>query len=364
MTEPEAKPLAPVSSDLPVEQDQIEFTRNVDPATTKPSQLQDATVAQPSKRNSEPAPTEAPAMDAGTDADQTSLPPAPAKNSDLTTDVDGTRTNEPVVPTRTPARQAAPPNAALPADPAPASAPKNQPVESPASPAATQVTTPATEATSIPTPPDHEPWDQLLRSYVDYSGNVNYKQFKQNEEKLDEYLNSLANATPNADWSREASMAYWINAYNAFTIKRILNDYPLKSIQDLDGGDPWKVKWIELDGKSYSLNNIEHDILRPNYGDARIHFAVNCAAASCPPLPNRAFTADNLDKLLETNTRAFIRNTDYNQTSGKVAVSKIFTWYAEDFGDLKGYLNEYLATPIAADQEIGFRDYDWSLNEQ
>ena len=88
MTEPEAKPLAPVSSDLPVEQDQIEFTRNVDPATTKPSQLQDATVAQPSKRNSEPAPTEAPAMDAGTDADQTSLPPAPAKNSDLTTDVD------------------------------------------------------------------------------------------------------------------------------------------------------------------------------------------------------------------------------------------------------------------------------------
>ena len=137
-----------------------------------------------------------------------------------------------------------------------------------------------------------------MRSYVDYSGNVNYKQFKQNEEKLDEYLNSLASAIPNADWSREASMAYWINAYNAFTIKRILNDYPLKSIQDLDGGDPWKVKWIELDGKSFSLNNIEHDILRPNYGDARIHFAVNCAAASCPPLPNRAFTADNLDKQL------------------------------------------------------------------
>ncbi|MEM1359328.1 MAG: DUF547 domain-containing protein [Bacteroidota bacterium] len=212
--------------------------------------------------------------------------------------------------------------------------------------------------------PDHSPWNSLLQTHVTSTGKVNYAGFKREEAKLDAYLASLSAGSPNAEWSRQEAMAYWINAYNAFTIKRILNDYPLKSIMDLDGGDPWKVKWIDLGGKKYSLNNIEHDILRPKYKDARIHFAVNCAATSCPPIPNKAFTAANLNSMLQNSARKFIRNSAYNQTKGDIKVSKIFDWYGEDFGDLRAYLNKYLAEPIPADKKIGFKDYDWGLNKQ
>ncbi len=160
-------------------------------------------------------------------------------------------------------------------------------------------------------------------------------------------------------------MAFWINAYNANTIKLILKKYPVKSITDLDGGKPWDVKWIKIGSKTYSLNNIEHDIIRPRYKDARIHFAVNCAAASCPPLPNKAFTAANLNSLLESRTRSFVRNSKYNTINDDaVKVSKIFDWYGEDFGDLREYLNKYAATEIPEGTEIGFAEYDWALNKQ
>ena len=88
----------------------------------------------------------------------------------------------------------------------------------------------------------------------------------------------------------QKKMAYWINVYNAFTIKMIVDNYPVSSITKLHGGKPWDVKWIELGEKKYSLNEIEHNILRPQFKDARIHFAVNCAAQSCPPILNKAWT--------------------------------------------------------------------------
>lgn len=212
--------------------------------------------------------------------------------------------------------------------------------------------------------PNHGPWDALLQKHVNGSGKVNYAGIKANEAALDAYLASLAKEIPDGQWDRKEAMAYWINAYNAYTVKLILNNYPLKSITDLDGGDPWKVKWINLAGKKYSLNNIEHDILRPRYKDARIHFAVVCAAESCPPLPNRAFTASNLNRMMEQKARAFIRNSKFNQTTGEVKVSKIFDWYGEDFGDLRTYLNKYATTPIPEGTDIGYMDYDWSLNKQ
>ncbi|WP_173021360.1 DUF547 domain-containing protein [Lewinella sp. W8] len=227
----------------------------------------------------------------------------------------------------------------------------------------TEVTTAAEPAPQAPTPPDHSAWNALLKQYVSTSGDVNYARLKNQEAALDAYLATLAEATPDKDWGRNASMAYWINAYNAFTVKRILDNWPVKSIMDLDGGKTWDVKWIDLDGKTYSLNQIEHEILRPKYGDPRIHFAVNCAAASCPPLANRAFTASNLNGMLESLTRKFINNGRYNQIeAGAVKVSKIFDWYGSDFGDLRTYLNKYLDDPIAESTEIQFRDYDWSLN--
>ena len=140
----------------------------------------------------------------------------------------------------------------------------------------------------------HALWNELLTKYVSSSGVVDYGSFKKNEAQLNSYLSWLsANAPSKSDKSQKAK-AYWINAYNAYTIKLIVDNYPVSSITDLHGGKPWDVSWITLGGSTYSLNNIEHDILRPIWKDARIHFAVNCAAKSCPPIANKAYTVGNL----------------------------------------------------------------------
>ncbi len=254
-------------------------------------------------------------------------------------------------------------------NPAPAPPPVKEalPTTPPAAPAppATPTEEAPVAAPAVPAKPDHAVFNTLLGKYVNSSGNVNYGALKKDEAKLDAYIEELSTNSPKSDWSRKESMAFWINAYNANTLKLILKNYPVKSITDLDGGKPWDVKWIKIGGKTYSLNNIEHDIIRPRYKDARIHFAVNCAAASCPPLPNKAFTAANLNSLLASRTRSFIRNGNYNTiTEGNVKVSKIFDWYGEDFGDLRQYLNKYATIEIPEGAEIGFEEYDWALNKQ
>ena len=164
-------------------------------------------------------------------------------------------------------------------------------------------------------------------------------------------------------WSRNKSLAFWINAYNANTIKLILKNYPIKSIMDLNNGKPWDVKWIKIDQRTLSLNNIENDIIRPNYSEPRIHFAVNCAAKSCPPLLNKAWTEGNLNSNLERQTKSFINNPIYNTiTSSNVEVSKIFDWYRKDFGDLKSYLNKFSSSKIGKNTSVNFKTYDWNLN--
>jgi hypothetical protein len=213
------------------------------------------------------------------------------------------------------------------------------------------------------TTPDHSAWDALLRNSVSSSGQVNYRSLKGNVAALDSYLEELQQYAPRSDWSKNEIMAYWINAYNAYTVKLILNNYPVNSIKDIDGGNPWATKWIKIGGNTYSLNQIENDILRARYGDARIHFAVNCAAASCPPLHNRSFTADNLNSTLQRLTRSFINNPNYNTLSSeRIEVSKIFDWYAADFGAVKDYINGYTDTSITSDTELAYKEYDWGLN--
>ena len=212
--------------------------------------------------------------------------------------------------------------------------------------------------------PSHMLWDQLLKKYVSSSGKVNYKGFKADEIRLDAYLTLLELNPVQQSWTRNQKMAYWINAYNAFTVKLILKNYPISSITKLDGGKPWDVKWIKLGEKMYSLNNIEHDILRPTYKDARIHFAVNCAAKSCPPLLNRAWTANTLNATLEKQTKTFINNTTFNEIdAGAVKLSKIFEWYKVDFGDLIEYINKYSTIKVSKDAAIEFVDYNWALNQ-
>lgn len=210
----------------------------------------------------------------------------------------------------------------------------------------------------------HDAWNRLLGKHVSAAGKVNYKGFKADQQALDAYLQQLAANPPAGTWPRADQMAYWINAYNAFTIDLIVDNYPVSSILKLDGGKTWDVKRIVLGGKKYSLNQIENEILRPEFKDARIHFALNCAARSCPPLYNKAFTAKNLERALEQRTRQFVNDARFNAISaGKASVSKIFEWYAADFGDLKTFLNKYANVKLNTGAQIGFQEYIWELNE-
>ncbi len=219
--------------------------------------------------------------------------------------------------------------------------------------------------TALLAQPGHEAWDKLLQQYVDDRGRVDYAGFKTDEAKLDGYLQSLRQNPAKRSWSRAEQLAYWINTYNAFTIKLILENYPVESIRDLHDGNPWDVSWIRLGGAVYSLNQIEHNIIRPQFKDARIHFAVNCAARSCPPLLNKAYKAVVLDHQLRDQTRKFINNPRFNTLREEaVTVSRIFDWYKEDFGNLHSYLNQYADTPIQTDASVRFKAYDWSLNDR
>jgi hypothetical protein len=214
------------------------------------------------------------------------------------------------------------------------------------------------------TQPSHDAWDQLLQQHVSAAGKVDYKSFKKDKAKLEAYLETLKNNPPKGYWSRADKMAFWINAYNAFTIKLIVENYPVSSITKLHGGKPWEVKWIKIGDKTYTLNNIENDILRPQFKDARVHFALNCAAKSCPPLLNRAWTGANLEANLEKQAKAFINNPLFNKIGAKeVQVSKIFEWYAADFGSLVQFLNKYSTKKIASGARVKYLDYDWGLNE-
>jgi len=211
---------------------------------------------------------------------------------------------------------------------------------------------------------DHKSWDQLLNRFVEQNGNVNYRGFKKESETLNRYLEQLGSNTVNENWSKNKKLAYFINLYNAATIKLILDNYPLKSITDIK--KPWDKKWIKYGGELISLGQIEHKILR-KMDEPRIHFAINCASFSCPKLLNKAYTEDKLDKQLDRAAKDFINDPSRNILSeNKVQLSKIFKWYKKDFesnGSLIAYLNQYVKSSINPDTKIEYIKYNWSLNE-
>ncbi len=208
----------------------------------------------------------------------------------------------------------------------------------------------------------HASLDSLLLQYVNADGGVNYKGLCDKKHVLAGYCQRLSDHPPQENWSKEALMAYWINAYNANTLLLMVAHYPLNSILDLDNGKTWDVQRISIGNKKYSLNDLENKILRANFQDPRIHFAINCAARSCPPLWNHAFTAENIPSALENRTRAFVTNPLYNTLSAENAhVSKIFEWYRGDFGDLRLFLNRYGAN-LRSRAVVRFNAYDWALN--
>ena len=214
----------------------------------------------------------------------------------------------------------------------------------------------------------HKTWDNLLRKHVSSSGKVNYAGFVKDKGELLKYIKELQSSYKDlSSWGKNKRLAYWINVYNAVTVKLITDNYPVKSITDLNGGKPWDKKLINLGGISYTLNVIENKIIRPKYKEPRIHFAVNCAAKSCPKIMNKAWTEDNIKRYLTKQTKAFIANTTENSISAdKVELSKIFDWYKADFGGdntkLIQFINKYSEVKINKNAAVTFNEYNWELN--
>jgi hypothetical protein len=221
--------------------------------------------------------------------------------------------------------------------------------------------------------PSHQQWDKLLKKYVNNSGLVNYKGLQKDQAELNAYLKILSENAPQDNWSEDEKKTFLINGYNAFTVSLILKHYPVKSIKDIAGNiykinTPWDIKFINIGGKKYDLNNIEHGILRKKFDDPRIHFALVCASISCPRLRNGAYTAATLNARLEEAGRGFLNDRSKNKVAAdKAELSKYFSWYKGDFtknGSLPDYINKYSQIKINADTKISSLDYNWNLNEQ
>ncbi len=219
---------------------------------------------------------------------------------------------------------------------------------------------------------DNSAYAGLLKKYVK-DGVVDYRGFKNEESKLDQYLKVLEK-TDSSKLSRNEQFAFYINAYNAWTIKLILSGYPgVKSIKELGSifKSPWKKELVRIDGDMVTLDHIEHGILRPKYKDPRVHFAINCASKGCPPLRSEPYRGDVLDQQLDEMTRAFINDPKRNRLEGKTLyVSRIFKWFKEDFGnDIVGFFLEYAQGDLKKELdsrqeeiEVEYLSYDWSLN--
>ena len=218
---------------------------------------------------------------------------------------------------------------------------------------------------------DHSKWTELLKDHVTIEGIVNYKGFEADHFKLDEYLKLLSDNAPGINWSANDEKAFWINAYNAFTVKLILDHYPVNSIKDISEGmtmisSSWDLKFFTIGGVEFDLNTIEHEILRSKFPDYRVHFAVNCASKSCPRLRNEAYVGNRLNEQLEDQAKYFINNSFKNKiTSSSTQISSIFSWFSSDFTleqTLVSILEKY-HSEFNSNNPIEYLPYDWTLNE-
>ncbi len=213
----------------------------------------------------------------------------------------------------------------------------------------------------------HGTWDSLLSKHVNSEGKVNYDAFKSDLDKLDNYLKLIGDNEPKSDWSQTEKKAFWLNAYNAWTIKLVLERYPVNSIKDVSA-KPWDKRFIKIGANMHSLNDIENKIIRRQFKDARIHFAVNCAAISCPKLSNMAFTVSNVEKELDRLTKAFFKTGNVNLDEKSAQLSKIFEWYADDFIEesqsVLKFVEEYSGMTFHSKVKVSYLDYNWKLNKQ
>ncbi|MBX3490133.1 MAG: DUF547 domain-containing protein [Parvibaculum sp.] len=237
--------------------------------------------------------------------------------------------------------------------------------------------------------PDHRPWGELLRTYVvvpppadrgavphfvDYAG---LKAGKTDRKALGAYIESLEAVDP-AALPRDEQFAFWVNLYNALTVQVVVDHYPVASIRDISispgffSRGPWGRKLVRVAGRDLSLDDIEHAILRPEFGDPRVHYAVNCASWSCPDLAVEPYEGATLDAQLDAAARRYVnspRGVEFR--GGRLTVSSIFSWYKKDFGGteagvlahLRKYAEPELAAALAKATRVSSYDYDWSLND-
>lgn len=221
----------------------------------------------------------------------------------------------------------------------------------------------------------HAIWNNLLQKHVNTDGWVNYQGFVEDSVQLKSYLGILQNNPPAKNWSENDKKAYWINAYNAFTVEIVRRNYPVESIRDIGPkktipfvNTVWDIKFIKIAGATFDLNMLEHQILRKKFDDPRIHFAINCASFSCPPLRTEAYTGPKVDAQLEDQARTFINDGFRNVIAKeKLQLSKIFKWFSGDFTKEKTlleFIRPYAKTAFEEDPEIEYLEYQWNLNKQ
>jgi hypothetical protein len=223
-------------------------------------------------------------------------------------------------------------------------------------------------------------WDELLQRYVDDLGRVNYRRWKaEGADVLRVWLESFADVDLADFTDADARLALWLNAYNAIAISQVLEVYPIASIRPKVLGIPNWLSFLDfftrsntiIGGKKYSLNQIEHAILRPEFAEPRIHFALVCASVGCPLLRRGAYFPESVRTQLEADASRFIHNPDkvrYDAQKKTLYLSKIFKWYEEDFVKAAGSVAEYVGGYLGPEAAVGdgwaivFLPYDWNLN--
>lgn len=227
----------------------------------------------------------------------------------------------------------------------------------------------------------HDPWHQwLLRYVIESTDGVNRVRYgdvtPEDRDNLRRYIDEMA-AVEITGYGRDEQMAFWVNLYNALTVDVILSEYPVSSIRDIDDGlfsfGPWGRDVVTVEGRTLTLDDIEHGILRPIWRDPRIHYAVNCASIGCPNLAKAAYWGNGIDSRLTQGAYGYVndpRGADFN-TSGRLVVSSLYVWFEEDFGGsesgvidhLTTYATDSLRTSLSGIGDIGEDRYDWSLND-
>ena len=214
----------------------------------------------------------------------------------------------------------------------------------------------------------HGAYDKVLKTFV-AEGRVDYAGLMKNRTPLDQYLDRMALVSENefSTWPQKGRLAYLVNLYNAATLQLIIDHYPVKSIKDIGGffKGPWHQPVVRLFGKKITLNNLEHDIIRKQFKEPRIHMALVCAARGCPPLRDEAYTAARLHEQLDEQSMVYLTSPmgmRIDRRSGKVYLSKIFKWYGEDFTSVTAFVEKHSAQKLDG-LAVRWLDYDWTLND-